>query len=271
MTSDRAADNNVLILVISFGTSNQDTREKTIGAVEREIAGSFPGIPVRRAFTSSFIIRKLKQTEDLEIDNITDAMKRAHADGFRNLVIQPTHLMQGNEYEKIKAAVQEAAPLFDRITIGKPLLSGDEADPDALITALSDELADSADPQHVHLFMGHGSDAEANEVYALLQDRLTARGYENVLIATVEGKPSLEDAMEMLGKRHCKTVILQPLMVVAGDHAVNDMAGDEDSWKTELEEAGYTVRCVMKGLGEIPAVRRIYVEHVRAACGLLTE
>ena len=270
MTPNRITKYDTRILVVSFGTSNHDTREKTIGAVERAIAAAFPDIPVRRAFTSSFIIRKLKQTEGLEIDNVADAILRAHNEGVRNLVIQPTHIMKGHEYEKVQEAVKKAEHLFDRISFGMPLLS-DDTDLDALVSALSEETKESVEPDMAHVFMGHGSDAEANEVYARLQERLAERGFGNIYIATVEGEPTITDVKQMLDKEICRTVVLQPLMVVAGDHAVNDMAGDGDSWKTMLEDAGFTVSCVLKGIGELPAVQKIYVDHVRKAFGVLWE
>ena len=251
------------ILVVSFGTSNHETREKTIGAVESAIAEAFPEYEVRRAFTSSFIVRKLRK-EGVSVDDVSEALAKLTSEGSRKLIVQPTHLMHGNEYEKLKAVLQEAEDVFETIVLGDPLLT-DETDIDAVITAVTEDVKSvCSGGQDTVIFMGHGSDAKANAVYVAMQDRLFARGFADTYIATVEASPSFDEVFQVISGKDYKRVILQPLMVVAGDHALNDMAGEEDSWKSRLLEAGYEVEAVLKGLGEIPAIREIYVEHVKS-------
>ncbi len=254
------------ILVVSFGTSNHETREKTIGAVERAIAEAFPQYEVRRAFTSSFIVRKLKK-EGVSVDDVSEAISRLASEGFRNLIVQPTYLMHGNEYEKLKAVLQDVACDFEKIVLGEPLLT-DAQDTDAVITAVTDDVKSiCGGSETAVIFMGHGSDAKANAVYVAMQERLAERGFADTYIATVEASPSFEEVFQLIESKKYKRVVLQPLMVVAGDHALNDMAGEEDSWKRTLLDAGDEVEAVLKGLGEIPAIREIYVEHVKTAFG----
>lgn len=250
------------ILVVSFGTSNHETREKTIGAVERAVAEAFPQYDVRRAFTSSFIVRKLEK-EGIPVDDVNEAIAKLSSDGIRNLIVQPTHLMHGNEYEKLKVVLQDAEGVFEKIVLGDPLLT-DEKDIDAVITAVTEDVKSVCKGSETAvIFMGHGSDAKANAVYVNMQNRLSEKGFSDIYIATVEASPSFEEVLQEISGKDYKRVILQPLMVVAGDHALNDMAGEEDSWKSRLIEAGYEVETVLKGLGEIPAIREIYVEHVK--------
>ena len=261
---EEAAD--AAILVVSFGTSYNDNRDLTIGAIEEAIAGAFPEYDVRRAFTSQIIIDKLEERDGLEIDNVTEALDRAEADGIRELIVQPTHLMDGYEYTDLVEELSDYVDRFDRILLGTPLLTSD-ADYDAVIAAVAEHTASYDDGETAVCFMGHGTEADSNAVYASLQEKLTAAGYENYYIGTVEAEPSLEDVIAALQEKGTYTrVVLEPLMVVAGDHANNDMAGEEeDSWKTVLENEGYEVECVLEGLGQIPAIQELYVEHVQDA------
>lgn len=254
------------ILVVSFGTSYNDSRDLTIGAIEDAIADAFPEYEVRRAFTSQIIIDKLKERDGLEIDNVAEALDRAEEDGIRELVVQPTHLMDGYEYTDLVEELSDYVDRFDRILLGTPLLTSD-ADYDAVIAAVAEHTASYDDGETAVCFMGHGTEADSNAVYASLQEKLTAAGYENYYIGTVEAEPSLEDVIAALQEKGTYTrVVLEPLMVVAGDHANNDMAGEEeDSWKTVLENEGYEVECVLEGLGQIPAIQELYVEHVQDA------
>ena len=231
------------ILVVSFGTSYNDSREKTIGAVERAVAEAFPAYEVRRAFTSQRIIDKLKKRDQRSIDNLKEALDRAAADGIKSLIVQPTHLMDGFEYMDVKA------------------------DLDAVIRAMAGELGGYDDGKTALCLMGHGTDAASNQVYQKMQDRMIAGGYANYYIGTVEAQPDLQAVIEKLGaQKHYQRAVLQPLMVVAGDHANQDMAGEEeDSWKSRLERAGYQVECRIRGLGEVEAIRKLYVAHVREA------
>lgn len=258
--------NDAAILVVSFGTSYNDSRDITIGAIEEAIAAACPEYEVRRAFTSQIIIDKLKERDGLEIDNVTEALDRAAADGVKELIVQPTHLMDGYEYGDLARELTDYLDKFDKIILGEPLLTSD-ADFDGVIKAITEKTAAYDDGETAICFMGHGTEAASNAVYAKLQDKLIKGGYENYYVGTVEAEPGLDDVVEALSKKGTyKKVVLEPLMVVAGDHANNDMAGDEeDSWKTVLEAEGYEVECIIEGLGQIPAVQDIYTEHVKAA------
>jgi len=262
-TAEKSTD--TAILVVSFGTSYNDSREATIGAIENSIAEAFPQYEVRRAFTSQTIIDKLKERDGTEIDNVTEALDRAAADGIRNLIVQPTHLMNGYEYTDLSDELNNYSEQFDKIVLGDPLLTSD-ADYDAVISAITAATADYDDGTTAIVFMGHGTEADSNGVYATMQEKMTAAGYANYYIGTVEAQPTLDDVVAaMQGKGYTK-VVLEPLMVVAGDHANNDMAGDEpDSWKSILTADGYEVECILRGLGEIEAIRQIYVDHVQAS------
>lgn len=260
------------VLVVSFGTSYNDSRDITIGAIEEAIAKAFPDYEVRRAFTSQIIIDKLKERDGLEIDNVEEALDRAVADGITTLVVQPTHLMDGYEYTDLSDALEQYKDKFDKVVIGAPLLTED-ADYDAVIAAITAHTASYDDGETAICFMGHGTEAASNVVYSTLQDKLTAAGYENYYIGTVEAEPSIDDVLEALNaKGTYKKVVLEPLMVVAGDHANNDMAGDEeDSWKTILTDAGYEVECLIEGLGQISEIQQIYVQHTQAAVDSLAK
>lgn len=254
------------ILVVSFGTSYNASRELTIGAIEKAVGEAFPDYPVRRAFTSQIIIDKLKKRDGLVIDNVEEALERAAADGIKNLIVQPTHLMDGYEYDDVANALKDYEGKFAKIALGKPLLS-DDADFDAAIKAITAKTASYDDGETAVCFMGHGTEDDANGVYAKMQEKLEEAGYGNYYIGTVEAEPTLDSVLESMGGNHnYKKVVLEPLMIVAGDHANNDMAGDEeDSWKSIIEGKGYQVECILEGLGQIPAIRDIYVGHVRAA------
>ena len=260
------------ILVVSFGTSYNDSREVTIGAIENAIADEFPDYEVRRAFTSQIIIDKLAERDGLEIDNVEEALDRAVEDGIRTLVVQPTHLMDGYEYTDLADELAEYEDRFDQLVLSEPLLTSDE-DFQAVIDAITDKMADYDDGETAICFMGHGTEADSNEVYQKLQNMITEQGYDNFYIGTVEATPSLDDVLAAVNANGgYKKVVLEPLMVVAGDHANNDMAGEEeDSWKSVFEAANYEVECVLEGMGQIPAVQDIYVAHTQAAIDSLTK
>ena len=257
------------ILVVSFGTSYNDSREKTIGAVERAVAEAFPAYEVRRAFTSQRIIDKLKKRDQRSIDNLKEALDRAAADGIKSLIVQPTHLMDGFEYMDVKAEVEANQGRFERLTLGAPLLAS-EADLDAVILAMAGELGGYDDGKTALCLMGHGTDASGCVLLSDISSHtFSALRYANYYIGTVEAQPDLQAVIEKLGaQKHYQRAVLQPLMVVAGDHANQDMAGEEeDSWKSRLERAGYQVECRIRGLGEVEAIRKLYVAHVREAEG----
>lgn len=253
------------LLVLSFGTSYNDSRRLTIGAIENDLEKAFPDYAVRRGFTANIIIDHIQRRDGILIDDVDAALNRAVDNGVKTLVVQPTHLMHGLEYDELVESVSEYADAFDQVVFGEPLLSSDE-DFAKVEKAITEWTAEYDDGKTAICFMGHGTEAASNEVYQKMQDLLTADGYANYFVGTVEATPSLEDVLAAVQAGNYERVILEPLMVVAGDHANNDMAGEEeDSWKTAFEAAGYEVECLLRGLGENEAIREIYVEHAQAA------
>lgn len=253
-----------VILTVSFGTSYNDNRDLSIGAIEAELATAFPDWEVRRAFTAQTVIDILSDRDSLQIDNVTEAMEKLVADGVKKVVVQPTHVINGAEYDDVLAELDPFADQFDTLAIGAPLLTAAE-DYELVIDALLAANEKAGDPETALVFMGHGTHHFANASYSQLEGMMHAAGYENAFVGTVEGFPTLEVVQSQVAAYGAKNIILQPLMVVSGDHATNDMAGDEeDSWKTILTDAGYEVECVMEGLGQNAAIRSIYVDHVRA-------
>jgi sirohydrochlorin cobaltochelatase len=253
------------LLVVSFGTSYNDSRRLTIGAIEDALQEAFPDWSVRRAFTSQIIIDHVKERDGETIDNVKEALERAVNNGVKTLVVQPTHLMHGFEYTDLKNELAEYADAFEKIVLAEPLLNLDR-DFDLLAEAVVDATAAYDDGKTAICLMGHGTEAESNEVYAKMQTVLREAGCEHLYIGTVEAKPSVEDVLALVKAGDYSRVVLRPLMIVAGDHANNDMAGDEDdSWKSVFQGAGYEVECVLEGLGQLPAVRSLFVEHTREA------
>ena len=254
-----------VLLVVSFGTSYNDNRDLTIGAVERAIQKAYPQYEIRRAFTSQIILDILKEWDQLEIDNVKQAMERLVADGVRDVVIQPTHVMPGIEYDGVIAQIGAYRERFHSMKVGRPLLVEDR-DYDTLIAALAEETAPYNTSDTAMVFMGHGTEHAANATYPKLQQKLIQAGFHNFFIGTVEAEPTVEDVLADVRKTDAKKVVLLPLMVVAGDHAHNDMAGDaEDTWRAVFANAGYETQCVLKGLGQYPAVQQMFVDHVADA------
>ncbi len=253
------------LLVVSFGTSYNDSRRLTIGAIENTLKEAFPGWSVRRAFTSQIIIDHIKDRDGVAIDNVTEALERAIANGVKTLVVQPTHLMHGFEYTDLIGELAGYADAFEQIAIAEPLLSSEE-DFRAVAETVTEATASYDDGETAICFMGHGTEAESNSVYAKMQTVLTEAGFEHHFIGTVEATPSVEDVLEMVKESGCRRAVLRPLMIVAGDHANNDMAGDEeDSWKSIFEEAGYEVECVVEGLGQLEQIQKLFADHTAAA------
>ena len=247
------------ILVVSFGTSHLDTMKKTISVIEREISERFQEYRVYRAFTSGMIIRKLKRTENLAVDTVQEALNRMKEDGIEDVIVQPTHIINGVEYDRMMKDLMENMFLFRRIRVGKPLLSSVDDYKKSIHAVMAEtQLEDD----EVLVLMGHGTDHHANSAYPTLEYTFHALGYNQVLVGTVESFPELKNVMAKLEISGKKKVVLMPFMLVAGDHAKNDMAGEEDSWKSELEDAGYEVRVIMKGLGEFEGIRKIFTEHL---------
>ena len=259
------------LLVVSFGTSFNDSRRLTIGAIEQAMEDQFPAFSVRRGFTSQIIIDHVKERDGIAIDNVTEALDRAVANGVRTLVVQPTHLMNGLEYQELQDTLAGYGDAFTNLVVGRPILTEDE-DFEAVVEAITADTADLDDGKTAIVYMGHGTSADSNAVYARMQEELTEAGFENYFVGTVEATPSLDDVLAAVGEGEYEKVVLSPLMIVAGDHANNDMASDEeDSWKTAFTKAGYEVETRLKGLGEIEAIQELLVAHAQEAMDQLDE
>lgn len=260
------------ILVVSFGTSYKETREKTIGAIEHAIGAAYPDWEVRRAFTSGFIMKKILREEGLKISNVEESLRQMAEDGIKDVIIQPTHMMNGGEYDKLMEQCRTVWDQFEGCRVGAPLLT-DAGDFEQLAEAITKATEAYDDGQTAICFMGHGTNADSNTVYTDLQNTLQRAGHDHHYIGTVEAAPSLEDLLAAVKAESIyKRVVLQPLMVVAGDHAINDMACDEeDSWKSTFAAAGYDVHCILEGLGENPDIQQMYVRHVADAMRQLEE
>ena len=273
------------LLVVSFGTSFNDSRVADIKSVEDALQEANPDWSVRRAFTAQIIINHIQARDGEKIDNMDQALERAVANGVKQLVVQPTHLMHGAEYDEMCAAIDKVRDQFDSVEIAEPLLGevGDdatvinadkEAAAKAVVAAALEEsgyesTAAAKDAGVAYVLMGHGTAHVAKVTYSQMATQMAKLGYENVFVGTVEGEPeetSCEAVIEAVKNAGYTTVVLRPLMVVAGDHANNDMAGaDDDSWKTMFEAAGFTVNCQISGLGRIADVQALYVAHTKAA------
>ncbi len=249
------------LLVVSFGTSYNDARRVSIGGVEDALAAAYPDWSVRRAFTSQIVLDHVRERDGVAMDNVRDALNRAVANGVRSLVVQPTHLMNGFEYQELADELASRVGEFEYVAIGAPLLSTDD-DFRRVAEAVTASAAEYGGGETAFCFMGHGTEAASNGVYEKMQSVLP----QNCYVGTVEAEPSLEDVLSAVRAGGYKRVVLQPLMLVAGDHANHDMAGDEpESWKSVFESAGYETVCVLRGLGELDAVQALFVEHARAA------
>ena len=273
------------LLVVSFGTSYNDSRVADIKSVEDALQEANPDWSVRRAFTAQIIINHIQARDGEKIDNMDQALERAVANGVKQLVVQPTHLMHGAEYDEMCAAIDKVRDQFDSVEIAEPLLGevGDDAtvinaDKEAVAKAVVaaaleesgyESTAAAKDAGVAYVLMGHGTAHVAKVTYSQMATQMAKLGYENVFVGTVEGEPeetSCEAVIEAVKNAGYTTVVLRPLMVVASDHANNDMAGaDDDSWKTMFEAAGLTVNCQISGLGRIADVQALYVAHTKAA------
>jgi sirohydrochlorin cobaltochelatase len=259
------------ILVVSFGTASAESRRLNIEAVESAIREAAGGEwTVRRCFTSQMIINIIEKREGVHVDNIKEALDRAETDGVSKLVVQPTHLMNGLEYDKLKGVLSEYTERFEMIALGDPLLTSEE-DLSRVADALAAASAGYEDGETALVFMGHGTEAAANSIYNRMQTVLSEKGKSDFYIGTVEAEPSLDDVIEAVKKGKYRRVVLRPLMLVAGNHAVNDMASadDPESWYSRFTAEGYETICVIEGLGQIPAVREIYADHAHRAIASL--
>lgn len=247
------------ILVASFGTSFPDVRKRCIESIEMAIAKAYPDHDVRRAFTSNMIIKKLKNRDNLHIDTPKEALNKMIADGVTEIHVQPLHVIPGFEYEKVQRAVRLANHQAGvKVSIGMPLLSK-EHHYDEMVDAILNRLGDEKEGTGIVL-MGHGTEHHANACYSMLQAKFNDRR-SDIHIANVEGYPELDHIEERLEKYD--NITLMPLMIVAGDHAMNDMAGDEeDSYKSVLNEAGKSVECILEGLGEMTMIQESFVKRI---------
>nr|WP_295609868.1 sirohydrochlorin cobaltochelatase [uncultured Terrisporobacter sp.] len=247
------------ILVVSFGTSYHETRKKTIEACENKIKESFKDYDFYRAFTSGMIINKLKKRDNMFIDNPSEALEKLYNAGYQEVVVQSLHIICGDEYNKLKDMVAQYEDKFDKISIGRPLLTYID-DYRETVEAVKKDL-DKMDIDEAVVFMGHGTEHESHSSYPAIEYMFRDYGI-NAFVGTVEGYPELEQVIKKLKNRNIKTVDLLPFMLVAGDHAVNDMASDEeDSWKTILEKEGFNVKVHVKGLGENPYIQEKFKNH----------
>ena len=273
------------LLVVSFGTSYNDSRVADIKSIEDALQAANPDWSVRRAFTAQIIINHIQARDGEKIDNMEQALERAVSNGVKQLVVQPTHLMHGAEYDEMRAAIDKVRDKFESVEIAEPMLgevgndatvinADKEAVAKAVVAAALEEsgyesTAAAKDAGVAYVLMGHGTAHVAKVTYSQMATQMDKLGYENVFIGTVEGEPedtSCEAVIAAVKEAGYTTVVLRPLMVVAGDHANNDMAGaDEDSWKTMFEAAGLTVNCQISGLGRIADVQALYVAHTKAA------
>ena len=247
------------ILVESFGTSYHETRKKTIEVCENKIKESFKDYDFYRAFTSGMIINKLKKRDNMFIDNPSEALEKLYNAGYKEVVVQSLHIICGDEYNKLKDMVAQYEDKFDKISIGRPLLTYID-DYRETVEAVKKDL-DKMDIDEAVVFMGHGTEHESHSSYPAIEYMFRDYGI-NAFVGTVEGYPELEQVIKKLKNRNIKTVDLLPFMLVAGDHAINDMASDEeDSWKTILEKEGFNVKVHVKGLGENPYIQEKFKNH----------
>ena len=285
LNADEIGENE--LLVVSFGTSFNDSRTEDIGGIEKALQKAYPDWSVRRAFTAQIIINHVQARDGEKIDNMDQALQRAVDNGVKNLIVQPTHLMHGAEYDELSEAVASYSDKFESVTIAEPLLgevgSADDSvnsDKEAVAKAVTAEAVKTAGYESLDaakedgtafVFMGHGTSHTAKISYSQMQNQMNALGYDNVFIGTVEGEPedtACEAVIEKIQEAGYKKVVLRPLMVVAGDHANNDMAGDDDdSWKSQFEASGVfdSIETQIAGLGQIPVIQDLYVSHTHAA------
>ena len=251
------------ILAVSFGTSHNDTREVTIDAIEKDMQAAFPEYPLYRAWTSKMIINKVNKRDHVHIDTVKEAMEKMRADGITDVLVQPTHVINGIENDIMKEEALSYREDFHSISFGDPLLTS-EQDNREVLEAVAEEFSWLKEDE-VLVLMGHGTTHYANSIYAALDYTFKDKGHKNIFLGTVEAYPSMESIMKLVRKYAPSKVVLAPFMIVAGDHAKNDMAGDDpESWYSQFKEVGYEVEAVIKGLGEYPGIRKILVNHLKA-------
>lgn len=256
------------ILVVSFGTTHEDTRKVTIDAIEEKIKHSFVDYDMRRAYTSHIILRVLKNRDGIHVDTPEEALEKLKNEGYNEVIVQPLHVIPGVEFDYINNVVNryKKSKAFENIVVGRPLIcfKGEEEGVPDDYTVMVDALSKQLPQEETVILMGHGTNHIANAVYCCFESVLRDRGFKNVHVATVEGYPTLDRVIPNVVAEGSKEVILMPLMLVAGDHAKNDMAGeDEDSWKSILEAEGFKVKIYLHGLGENSHIQDIYIQHIK--------
>jgi len=252
---------NKAILIVSFGTSHLDALEKTIYTLQKDVADAFSEYKIYSAFTSGIIIKKLAAA-GVNILNTEQALKAAIDNGVKELIVQPSLIIEGDEYEKLCSTAEKYANSFEKLSIGKPLLSA-KSDYSAVVDIIASHFTEQIAEGLV--LMGHGSENAADVSYNRLQEMFIEQGYKNAIVGTVEGRLDIKSVMDKISANGIVNATVAPLMLVAGDHAKNDMAGGEHSWQTVMAKAGVNVSAVLKGLGEIKEIRNIYIEHIRSA------
>ncbi len=251
------------ILAASFGTTYKEARELSLGAIEKEFSGRFPGFAVYKAYTSSIVKKRIQEKEGIFIPDVLQTFQKMYEDNIENVYIQPTHIIPGEEYNKIFDMANQYKDVFNIIKVSAPLLNSYND-----FEAVADILGcyykfGSTGGERAVVLMGHGSGHDANKCYSQFQDVLIQKGFLDVFVSTVEGTPVFDDLLEELYKHTYKEITLIPFMVTAGDHAHNDMAGSsKDSWKSRLESLGYNTNIITRGIGEIKEIRDIYSAHL---------
>ena len=255
------------LLAVSFGTSHAETRKRTIEAIERDLRDAFPERDFYRAWTSGFVRKKLKETEGLVIDSVPEAMERIRSDGIGDVLVQPTHMLAGGEFEKTEEEIRARRSHFSQIRLGAPLLAEQE-DLLSLASALKEAFSGILKTDLLAL-MGHGSENLADNPYEQLNQIFSAGGLDNFRAGTVEHAPGFAPVLHAARERRPGKIYLAPLMVVAGDHALHDLCGPaEDSWESRLRREGYETVGILKGLGEYERIRAQYVAHARRAAAI---
>ncbi|MCD8012675.1 MAG: sirohydrochlorin cobaltochelatase [Lachnospiraceae bacterium] len=257
------SDSKKAILVVSFGTSYEDTRRKTLDRIEDRMRKRYPDFQVHRAWTSGIIRRKIETRDGIRIQDVKGALVQMAADGITDLVVQPTHVINGIENDQMLEDVNKCRHLFSHVAVGRPLLTTQE-DNRRIVQVVAQELRPAKDEALV--LMGHGTEHYANAIYAALDYQFKDMGFPNIFMGTVEAYPALDSLIRNVRGQHPTRIILAPFMIVAGEHAENDLAGDgAGSWKSCFEKAGFEVSCILKGLGEYAGVQEMFLEHVRDA------
>lgn len=258
------------IIVASFGTSVNETRAKSIGAIESSIREHFPEYDVRRAFTSKTIIKKLAERDGIKIDSLEEALEKLVSEGKSSVVIQPTHFIVGMEFEKIQALADSFKDRFEHIVVSQPLLVKYEDYIEA-VKAISERMRGYDDGETAICLMGHGNDKASNESYSILQTMFIKRGLMRYFVGTVEGEPGIDQMIALTRRNGLSKVVLHPFMLCGGDHARKDMADTDnpESWASKFLQAGIGVSYIIEGCGELYGFHKVYITHLQEAINSL--